>query len=423
MTRPRAQLLGAVGIGATLLVAAWLRLAYRPWVFVEGEVLPLGLDAYYHLRRMQQAAAGPLPLADPFLRWPQAAVVPWAPGFDHLGGLCLRLGGRPLAMALPVLLGLATVALVIHLARRLAVRTAPLAAGLGAGLVAALLPQAAAVAAVGRVDHHVAEVLTVAAFMAWALGSLEDRPRPLRQELLAAGVTFLGLWLFHGSVLYLGLAATVVGVGRAWRPRARLWGSGALGLLLASLALALAFRPATLAHGHALSFLYASYLQPLLVAVAALGVALGVAATRIGDEGGPWVSRGLAARRLALLAIGGLGLAALVVAIAGPELRAALSGWLARDERWMATIGETMPLLDDGGRRVHRYFGAFGLLAPLTLPVGLAVAYRARRATGLGLAAFSLALVGLSLLQARFGRAATLALALTTGLALAGAVV
>jgi hypothetical protein len=408
---------GATGLA---LLALWARVSTWPEAFVGRRLVPIDGDSLYHLRRMLAAAADlpHVPVMDPGLAWPVGAPCPWAPGFTFAGAVLVRAAGPRgiLAAALfPVLLGLLCVGAAALLARALAPAEDRGAAALAAGIFAGLLPQSIAVARFGRIDHHVAEALAVALLTLWSLAPPAPGDQGARRrwafEVAGALLTAGAVLVFSGAPLYVALAVAVrcaLLVATPGRPP--LVGSGAPALLAGGLLAALGSASTVAGHGHPLDFRFASYLQPALVLVAALGPALAVAVSGTAGTGRRLVRLGgVAAVSLALLFLA-------APALAG-EVVTGLRGWLLRRDPWLAHVQEFQPVASVA--EVTELFAWIGLLAPV-LVIGAVVAAREQgaRAALFGLTAAAYGL--LTLLQSRFGRVFGPLLAAAAGLALAG---
>lgn len=438
---------------AVFALGAWARISRVREVFVGDETIPVDPDCYHHLRRILLAVADfpHVPVREPFMNWPHGADSAWPPGFDQLGALfVLLLGGggdsasaARIAAFFPVVLGLLVVFGVTRLARSLLVlhpRREPIA--LASGFFIALLPQAVATSMVGRTDHHVAEALFVVLLAAWTLRRVSARassepPRAkLRGELLfeVAGTALLtaAVHVFAGSVLYAAIAAVVLMGAALTEPTSgarwgrRLLGSGAPSFAAAAGILVLLARPQVAVHGHVFSHLYASFMQPFLLAVAAPAIAIATASPLLlrADE----IDKGVALKRGALVLAASLAVAALLFGLvpgARVELTSGLMNWLARSDPYMASIDETRPLfasinLFDPGAwsSVYRLFGALGLAAPVLIPAGLALALRVDRARAACLLVFTAGVGALTLAQLRFGREFAVLLAILAAIAL-----
>jgi asparagine N-glycosylation enzyme membrane subunit Stt3 len=433
-----------IGLLGAVACAVWVRVSGMARVFVGDHVLTHDPDALYHLHRIGQTVES-FPrvwVRDAYLNWPGGGPCPWAPGFDWLaaGWVLLWGGGQDparIAAFFPVVLGVLVVLVATATARFIAPRsrTGDLAVVCTAWL-AALLPRGVMASQLGRVDHHVAEALILSLLglgVLWALAESPKRPRSLRVwlafEAVAAAVVVLGGWMFNGSILYAALAAGVLVAVRLGRPRTEggwglLWGSGFTALAAASIALLHLNMGLVEAHGYALDFRFPSFLQPALHGLLACGCLAAACLVRWGPDGGS-VSR----RWLARVACLGAACAALVTAVyplLGREVQAGLVGWLARTDPWLGSIAEFQPLFPswavwrlDHWQALYHFNGWIGMLAPLAIPLGLWVAWRDDRRTGVALAGLVLPLVLLTLIQNRFGQVLTPWYAVVAGSAMA----
>lgn len=397
---------------AVLLLSVATRLSRAFAVFQGDEVVPLDGDSLRHLFRMEAAARDGLsvPSFDPWVNWPHGAFEPWAPGFDIVGALLMlpfgadTTGGKLAACLLPVLLGVAVVALTAKAAQRLELEGLP---AWSAALVVAFAPQLVVSSLFGRTDHHVWEACTLLALAVWVLTPVKDRG--VRHELAGAGLVFLAMWGFDGAPVYIALITSALAVGVLADPRPRLLGSGALALALGGLASSAAYVQVMLQHHVLWTFKRPSLLQPALVEVAALGLLLVVlACARAGI--------GLRRRVLALAVVGaGLLLAVAAVPPLLHQLATGLEEWLAKSDPWIASVSEFEPMLaaPHGFSRLRQSFGIWVWVAPVLFPLGLFLVARARGAKGAQWALLAAGTAGLSLLQMRFGRVAIPFVALT----------
>lgn len=416
--RAKALCVEAVTVAALAALAIYPRTSMYAQVFADGEVTPVEVDAFLHLRRALRAVESfpTVPLREPLVGPSPGAVFPWPEGFDWcLAALARMFGGDDPARAAaviawaPVALGVAVTLGVYALVRRL-LRGDPDARGasLLAGAVMALVPQSVATSVVGRVDHHVAEQAAAVALLAWCLA----RPSPdasravrVRFELVGAAALGLSLWCFNGSVLYAAVAAGVLGLrALAETGRAHRLGLGGLAFGLSSAFVACRAAPAVHMHGRAFDHLYTSFLQPVvLLASGALVLAAGEVARRDRVDG----PRRVAVRAAVLASL--VAAACVAVAALAPALRREVvegaRRWLARDDGYMRGIDEVQPLLSGGGgaARVYRTFGVAGFAHPIAVVAALWGLARRRRGA-LELGAFWTSLAALTLLQMRFGR-------------------
>jgi hypothetical protein len=297
---------------------------------------------------------------------------------------------------------------------------------IAAGLLAAFTPTFARISSIGRVDHHIAEALTLLLLLSWAMRRFpvdEERRPGATWEVAGAGAVALALWLFVGGLIYVALAVVPLGLVALGRDDdRRIVGSGAPALLAGALLAAAASVPALRSHGLILSFMYPSLLQPALVGMAGLALAAAVLA---GRQTGARSGAGRAMTQLAV-ALAVLGAPLLLVAPLRRELLHAVAGWLLRQDPWIRNIAEFQPLvtrLEGGGfelRHVRDLLGPVGMLAPLAIPLAAVMAWRhsmARAATFVGV---TVALSAMAILQLRFARVAAPFLAIAIALALRG---
>ena len=399
-----------------VLVGLGLRSVTAEYVLSGDAVNFYGNDAYYHARRVALVQQGEIDAAmvrDAYLNYPHGAVVPWPPGFDVLlAGVAGLFGGddgegRDLALAatMPVL-GVLAVLLLYLLAMAL---YRDRAIALTAAGLMAVLPAAAGVSLLGRIDHHALVAVVLLLFL-YALVSAANAggPGARRAWTMVAGIAAAAALLSWPSTpwLYLALAVGAAGLGQALQLRAGDEGSAlpgpvptaaALGLAALLVGVVLILVPPERAcdfsaHSH----------------VALLG-AVGLAATSAIVAAG---ARPLARRPKGWLVL--LGGAALFGAIAhlpflycvsGEHgLTGALSLLLARDPL-IAGLSESQPLLGDPVNALEQWTGLL-LLAPAVLAAAVLgpLTYGSRSARTL-LACLAWPLALLTLVQQRFGEA------------------
>ncbi len=416
-----------------MAVAAWVRIAYFGEALAGGEMIPIGGDGHYHLRRIEGALRGAIPTFDPLMNWPVGGVAPWADGFDLLGAAFATIAGgganraetRVAIFLWPVVIGILAVWATIDLARMLVPRQdrwTPLAAG----LIAAFIPQFVAVSSFGFLDHHIAEALSMVLLADWCVRRFSEAGEGapgIAWEAAGAGAVALALWVFSGGVLYVALVAVPLGLSALGPDRTpRLIGSGAPALVAGALLGAASTIPALLVHGRLLSFAVPSLLQPCVVAVA--GMALGAAVL---------ASRRLSGRSPAQHAAFTLAVAASVVAIAMLlvpslllEIRTAIGGWVFRHDPWIDTISEFQPLLTFraagrvGDGNVQTYLGPVGVMGAVVFPISVVVAWRTSPRRAMTFAFLTAVLAALALMQVRFTRLAAPMLAIVVALAFRG---
>lgn len=335
--------------GGVFLLALLARtLPFRAAVFRPGAIYPGGDgDVLYHLRRIEALAHGWPALAD-FDAWmahPHGAYSIWSPLFDYVPGGFARLTGAPADLVgvwWPALLGAATAVPLFFFARRVLGDSAALVTA----AVFTLLPGAVLIGALGRVDHHVAEVLfqvLIAASLARCLAQLERGDALDARPALLLGLCMgAALLTWAGALLFLVVPAAVLSLAVMLPPEGRAAQLARLGAraFVACALLAAPYALLNLARGRepfASHFL--SLLQPSLCLVLAAAPPLCLWLARGLREGGT----GRLLRRL--LAPLGLAGALLLVPGIGPGLRAGLAFVTREQSPWLSEIAEFQPLL------------------------------------------------------------------------------
>jgi hypothetical protein len=399
--------LAGVGFLATAALSVAVRATGWAAVFTaRGVRFNTDGDPYYHVRRawliLEQGGAV---WRDPWLNYPAGSEILWPPLFDLLlAGPAWLLGlGHPtqatlaaVAAWVPLVLGVATVALVALLAAELFGR----AVALPAAFLSAVSVPSIIASQLGRPDHHVLEVLLFAAVLLAFARALRAPALRLRHAALVGVLLALSFWTWPGSPLTLAVlgawaAADHVrappgdpGFGRAPRLLAA---SGAAAAALLFLSIGLAGPPRALAR---LELGGISAFQPIACAVCALlagALLLARARSRLA--------------RAALAVAIPAALAALLLA-ALPALRAPIVRGLTAargGNAWYGTISEFQPLVGSGVRPLRQeLLGALGLLGlvPLLALLGAADAVARLRAGSERAAGIVGALATLALLSA-----------------------
>ncbi|MDW8282917.1 MAG: hypothetical protein RMK29_14475 [Myxococcales bacterium] len=216
-TRRRAWLLLLLLLGALLL-----RSRCMGDVFLEGHVLPFDPDSSYHLWRIEEAARHPPwpPRFDPFVNAPQGAAVIYPDGFDGLMGTVAFVlsGGAPtrrsvqlVALLANPLLGTLALLALYPLGRQAFGRRA----ALGAVALGAMLPGHVFPGLLGRVDHHVFELLVPPLVLALLLAEGRRAARVLGAASLLGALPYLvPTALLHAALL--GAALVCAGLRAAW---------------------------------------------------------------------------------------------------------------------------------------------------------------------------------------------------------------
>jgi asparagine N-glycosylation enzyme membrane subunit Stt3 len=411
-----------LGPGAVLALAALVRVVKWREALWGPEVVALDNDSLYHLSRALDVAAGRgLPTFDPEINWPYGGPVPWAPGFDLLGGAVAWAAGEPYSRAsamavaaIPVVLGLVAVGLSMALAWCAAPRTVRRPAAITAGLLAALVPQAIFSSRFGQTDHHVAEAVMVTALAVWAQLGVGGARRGKAYELTGAILGAGSVLFFTGAPIYVALAAAPLMIAALVGERdVPLVGRGAVGLVAGGVLALVASAPMVASHGRAMSFAFPSYLQPALIALAGVGIALAWVAARAATL--PQRVTALVALTVAAAALAALVPGLVVQVIDG------VRGWLLARDPWIATIEEFQPAwrVAAGVPRLQSLWGFAGFALPFLAPLAAWASRREAPARALALLFQALAMAALAVLQIRFGRPATPVLAASGGVALA----
>lgn len=428
-----------VGVALALSLAAWARLVLFHRVFSGPDVIPTDNDSAYHLRRSLLTLQDfpHVPTWDRFLAWPRGGAATWAPGFDQLLALPAWLVGATHfhAMAImvwvPFALGVITVALTALIASRIEPEPSRRPAVIVASaLVCAMVPSFAAVSQVGSTDHHVFETFFISVLSLWLLKITEPNGS-LRSSIITelTGAVFLaiGIHVFTGTILYAGLAAAGLCAhhlfDRTKPARYGLFPSGALAFALAPLLVLSVDHGFIRAYGHPWHHLALSYLQPLLLFIAAIALAA------FGHS--RWRTQKFPLRALIAVALTvvPVALAAVILPSARHEISLALYQWLGRHSAYMADIDECTPLFTSLPLSLSAWEQArakLSLLAPFTLLALPLAAHRARstlRLRALPLGVVFTGLIALSLQQNRFTRAIAPLLAVTVAVALTDGVV
>jgi hypothetical protein len=180
----------------------WMSATASPEGFV-----PVGNDAFYHARRIIDAARDPADFYefDRFIHAPEGSLLTWPWGYDYGMGILLRVGtglglaGDPMKFLayVPPFAVLITIALAIAIATGLGLS---LWSVLLLALCVALSPLTQGMHSIGSIDHHYAEYIVILAFMASALWWMR---RP--ESRFTAAVTALVLGM--GPAVHNGLFA------------------------------------------------------------------------------------------------------------------------------------------------------------------------------------------------------------------------
>ncbi len=212
MNKPGASLVSNAAIfGLGSLLACMFALLAKNSVLVDGAFLPFGIDAFYHARRILDAAAGSgLRQFDAFMHVPEGSWVPWPWAFDWLWSVIIRIaawlspGTDPMQILVyvPVAWLVVNVGLLLGIFSALGIRLEFKALGV-AGF--ALLPLTQRLHGIGVIDHHFMELTFV---MLVTLLVLRWMMKPASTALAVACGAALGLaQAFHHGLFILQLPA------------------------------------------------------------------------------------------------------------------------------------------------------------------------------------------------------------------------
>lgn len=200
-------------------------LPFRSRVFHPfGLVLYGDGDAYYHLRRIRAIAAHwpRVPDFDSYMNYPQGAYSIWAPGFDFVPATLSRLG-LPLdtvAVYWPAILGALTcLPFYAYCRRRFGT-----GAAVGACILLAVTPATVLIGALGRIDHHVAELLfqlLIYAQLQRCCSTYEADAEIEPADWVWLGLSMAGALLtWSGSLLFLVVPAALGVASNVFAPKA-----------------------------------------------------------------------------------------------------------------------------------------------------------------------------------------------------------
>lgn len=354
--------------------------------------VPVGVDSFYHARRILDAAANLQNFYqfDPAIHAPAGSLLTWPWGYDLLMSLLVRLGqmlfpaATPIAILdhIPVLAVPLAIALMLLLTARLRL-SAPLQ--LLAVLAVALSPLTQWLFRIGMADHHGAEYLfavgSLCALLKWL-----DSPSSRSSALTAAIVLGIAPAFQNGLfILQLPLAATLVMLRfSAVRLPPQATASFGIALIITTLAVA---APSTALRQGLFSYYYLSWFHVYVAgctAIAAIASAYFPTGRRFD---------------IALLGLCAL----LILPLVGQLLLGA--NYLRADLEHSYRIAEVQTLLEqlrgDGAYQVAAYYSWLFLLIPVVWLGSLWYALAIHRTPALTLLSMTAAL-GLAMLCMKF---------------------
>ncbi len=350
-------------------IALALRMRNLKQVLVGDRVLIGYDDSYYHLRRVFLTLEHfpKVPAFDFYTNFPEGARILWPPGFDLLVAAISWIAGlgspsphrvEATAAVLVPFLGAITAVVVLLLSEEILGRGRWEA--FGAALLFAFLPAQQAISTVGRLDHHVVEMIAFGTVVLFFLRALRDDPGS-RFSFWGGAALALGVFCWTGAILYGAFVAifAIVQVlldrifGRpepstGWAAlRVIFWGA----LLLVPLVLTAPGEGAT-----SFSYLFLSWYQVAILGMAALLI--------------PSVSEVIYApsSRLRLLRASGGALATLaLLAVGGWILVRGAGGFefLLRRDPVISLLVESTPAWNLPPGQLAAYFSHLLYLAPL----------------------------------------------------------
>lgn len=162
-------------------IAAAMASLCWPAAHFGDELLPVGIDSFYHARRILDTAAEPGSFYefDPKIHAPEGSLLTWPWAYDYSLGLLLHLAMKlgivadPIALLIwiPVACAFVSIGLVLLISRRLSLSTPSM---IFAGLCVALSPLTQFLHGVGQIDHHYAEYIFVLLTLVAGLGWFRD---------------------------------------------------------------------------------------------------------------------------------------------------------------------------------------------------------------------------------------------------------
>jgi asparagine N-glycosylation enzyme membrane subunit Stt3 len=362
-------------------VALALRVRNLKGVLAGSRVLLGYDDPYYHLRRVFLTLQHfpRVPTFDFYTNFPDGARITWPPGFDLFVAAVAWVAGlghpsphrvEVTAALLIPFLGALTAIVVLFLGEEILGRGRWEA--LAAALLFAFLPAQQAISTVGRLDHHVVEMLSFGFAVVFFLRALREDPGS-RFSFWGGVALALGVYCWTGSILYGGFLAIFAIVqmilDRSFgRPEASTgrsalrvvsWGA----LLLAPL---VALTPGD--RITSFTFLFLSWYQVAILGVAALLI--------------PALSEVIFARgRLRILRISGGALVAAGLLVLGGWILVKGSGgvdFLTRRDPVIALLVESTPVWKLPPGQLVQYFSYLIYLAPIPLLLLVRVVARNR---------------------------------------------
>lgn len=188
-----------------ILIGVGLAMTRIPSVFVDGDVHPLGNDAFYHASRMLDVAEDPSSTHsfDQNLHWPEGHWITWPWAYDYLGGVIARAlssdrsGAARIMVFYPLLWLIGSITLVGLIAREI------LRPGMAAicMFAYAAAPLTLFLFSVGALDHHSSEHFWF--LMSMYLTGIWLKFPDSRKIPIALGIVLAASTAFHNSLFLL----------------------------------------------------------------------------------------------------------------------------------------------------------------------------------------------------------------------------
>jgi hypothetical protein len=222
---------------------------------LNGHYTPIGPDAFYHARRILDAAADPASFFqfDTHTDAPNGGLVLWPWAYDYVMSLIVRgitalgLSSNPMAVLvhIPPIASAFTIGIVLALCRGLRLSLAATAIAI---LCTALFPMSQGLYSIGNIDHHFAEHMFVLGSLASAILWLQ-RPESRGRAAIAGVVLGLAPGIHTAQfILQVPLLATFALLWLRGQPRPATTLTFSLALIVATLVVALPSLP--LRQGH-----------------------------------------------------------------------------------------------------------------------------------------------------------------------------
>lgn len=185
-------------------IAALACCVYWPAAHLGDEYLPVGVDSFYHARRILDTAADPSAFYefDKKIHAPEGSLLTWPWGYDYALGWIVRIGvalglsQEPIAILIwiPVAAVFVSVGLMMLLARRLGLSNGLM---IVAGLCVAVSPLTSTLHGTGIIDHHFAEYIFVLATLVCGMDWF-SKPHDVKSAVILGAVLGIAPAIHNG---------------------------------------------------------------------------------------------------------------------------------------------------------------------------------------------------------------------------------